>query len=138
MKKLVLTIAILVGLGTTAFAEGNSYASGFFLFNLFNSNEDEEKTTGLFENDEINELMWDNVVSAPSNSINYGGGGLFGRGKTMSGTVGSGFREGTGLFLPPVHGADQDQTPLGSGIAVLVGLGAAYALKKGIVAKNGW
>ena len=38
----------------------------------------------------------------------------------------------TGLFLPTNHGEQTDipGAPLGSGIAVLVGLGAAYALKK--------
>ena len=48
---------------------------------------------------------------------------------------GGGFRDGNDLTMPtiPNYGqtGDQDgETPIGSGIAVLVGLGAAYAMKK--------
>lgn len=37
----------------------------------------------------------------------------------------------TGLFLPQQHGADTDAngTPLGGGALLLIGFGAAYALK---------
>ena len=40
-------------------------------------------------------------------------------------------RSSSGLLLPNGHGQDNDaDAPLGGGIAVLVGLGAAYALGK--------
>ena len=62
------------------------------------------------------------------------GGGLFQRGMVSDEAYyGNSYdRTGTGLILPNGHGenTDQNSTPVGSGIAVLVGLGAAYALKK--------
>ena len=59
-------------------------------------------------------------------------GGLFGMGETRS--VDN--RDGGTLMpiVPTEHGLDGDQNgagaPLGSGLAVLIGFGAAYALKK--------
>jgi hypothetical protein len=42
-----------------------------------------------------------------------------------------GAREDSPLILPGEHGSDSDTpAPLGSGIAVLIGLGAAYAAAK--------
>ena len=81
MKKLALTIAIVLGLGLTSFAEGNQ------------------------------------------------GGGLFQRGaaKEMSN------RETGGMITPglPAHGETGNQdAPLGSGIALLLGLGGAYLVAK--------
>ena len=57
-------------------------------------------------------------------------GGLFGMGSTRGGDNEN--RDGAPMIsLPTEHGNDQDQSaPLGSGIAVLVGLGAAYAMTK--------
>ena len=79
MKKLIMTIAIVLGLGlTTSFAQG----------------------------------------------------GLFQRGNTPQGQNSN--REG-GVTTPglPGHGEPGDQpAPLGSGIAVLMGLGAAYLVSK--------
>ena len=81
MKKLALTVAIVLGLSMASFAEG---------------------------------------------------GGLFGQGQAVeesSSTIMSGNR----LGLPglPDHNQDTNQpAPLGSGIAVLIGLGAAYAASK--------
>ena len=79
MKKLVLTIAIVLGLGISAFAQG----------------------------------------------------GLFGKGETS----GSSRDEGTSLLGSkpgfPGHGSEDDNpAPLGSGAFLLIGFGAAYALKK--------
>ncbi len=79
MKKLALTIAIVLGLSMTTFADG---------------------------------------------------GGLFQRGNTPQGQNSN--REG-GVTTPglPGHGEPGDQpAPLGSGIAVLMGLGAAYLVSK--------
>ena len=80
MKKLALTIAIVLGLGLTSFA-GND-------------------------------------------------GGLFKRGATAEKADN---RVGSGVFAPglPNHGEDTNQSaPLGTGIAVLAGLGAAYLIGK--------
>ena len=83
MKKLVLTIAIVLGLGMTSFADPN--------------------------------------------------GGLFQRGNTPENTMGN--RDGEGGIvtpgLPNGHGQSGNQdAPVGSGIAVLLGLGAAYLVGK--------
>ena len=135
MKKLFLTIAILFSMTLGAFAEWTP-SSGWLFFDLFNSEENEEETNiGLFENDEANAAMWENMIEIPSFSANNGGGGLFGRGKSMYDGVGSGFRNGNGLslLLPTSHGDNGDagaDAPLGSGVVVLLGLGAAYAMKK--------
>ena len=83
MKKLVLTIAIVLGLGIGAFAQQ--------------------------------------------------GGGLFGKGETSNDARDG---EGTSLLgsgpgLPGGHGGTGDTpAPLGSGALLLIGFGAAYALKK--------
>ena len=81
MKKLVLTIAIVLGLGMTSFADPN--------------------------------------------------GGLFQRGNTPENTMGN--RDG-GTPVLPGHGLsgnqDGNEAPVGSGIAVLLGLGAAYLVGK--------
>ena len=132
MKKLALTITFLLGMTLGAFADRNSYESGWMLFNLFNSNPDEQENAnaGLFEDTEVNEMMWNNVIEAPTNMINYEGGGLFGRGKSMSTSVGSNFRNGS-LFLPTSHGDDGDASaPLGSGVVVLLGMGGVYLAAK--------
>ncbi len=87
MKKLTLTIAIVLGLSMTTFAEGNP------------------------------------------------GGGLFQRGMVDEeyygmGYYSNGLRTGNGPMLP-YHGQTENQdAPVGSGIAVLLGLGAAYLVGK--------
>ena len=64
------------------------------------------------------------VMAQPS------GGGLFQRGDEAYET--SGNRNSNAPMLPSQHGSNNDQnaSPLGSGIAVLVGLGAAYMIGK--------
>ena len=83
MKKLALTIAIVLGLSMTTFADPN-------------------------------------------------GGGLFQRGGDEGITINN--REGEGPTMPglPGHGSEtnEDATPLGSGVVVLLGLGAAYLVGK--------
>ena len=83
MKKVVLTLAIVLGLGMSSFAGNDGYTEQ---------------------------------------------GGLFGRGADISKTGDRGGMPGI-----PVHGETGDvdaDAPLGSGIAVLLGLGAAYAFAK--------
>ena len=63
------------------------------------------------------------------------GGGLFGQGQAApeesSSSVMSGNRLGGAFPGLPDHNQDNNQpAPLGSGIAVLIGLGAAYAVAK--------
>ena len=83
MKKLILTIAIILGMGTMSFAQ--------------------------FEGEVYEEA------------------GLFGKGPGL-------FRDRGEDILMPNHNLDGDQDaeeiPLGSGIAVLVSLGGAYAIAK--------
>lgn len=83
MKKLIMTIAIVLGMGTMTFAQDISAETY------------EEK-------------------------------GLFGKGGIFS-------KEGEDMPLIDFdheEGGDQDSSPLGSGIAVLMGLGAAYMVAK--------
>ena len=83
MKKLALTIAIVLGLSMTTFAENGG---------------------GLFQRGE-----------APQNS------GVFGD------------RDGEGVMTPglPGHGSGENENaPLGSGVALFLGLGAAYLVGK--------
>lgn len=78
MKKLALSIAIILGLGMTAFADGDNNNGGLF---------------------KRGAESCDNATSTRTES----------------------------LMLPGSHGQDNDQSsPLGSGVAVLLGLGAAY------------
>ena len=75
MKKIALTITFLLGMTTGAFAEWNSYDSGWNLFHLFNFNEDEQEKSnvGLFEDTEVNVMMWNDIIEAPTGLINYEG-----------------------------------------------------------------
>ena len=57
-------------------------------------------------------------------------GGLFGKGATRE-TENTYSTRGGLIDLPDVHGDSNDHgAPLGSGIAVLISLGAAYAMSK--------
>ena len=60
------------------------------------------------------------------------GGGLFGMGPQRSSYDNDQTdRTGSGLLsLPTSHNQDTDQSPLGTGALLLIGFGAAYALKK--------
>lgn len=60
-------------------------------------------------------------------------GGLFGKGPSNGVDYEYSYRENDGglLNLPNQHGSSSDETaPLGSGALLLIGFGAAYALKK--------
>ena len=88
MKKTILTIALLLGLTMTTFADG-----------------------GLFNR---------------GNNAKYGqnSGYIYFNAKDA-------VREDVATPLLPPHGSDDNEpAPLGSGIAVLIGLGAAYAVAK--------
>ncbi|GEM_PF-933413 len=91
MKKLTLTIAILLGLSLTTFADNNNQGGGLFQRGMV----DEE----------------------------YYGMGYYNNGMRT-----------TGAPMLPNHGLpenqDADETPVGSGIAVLLGLGGAYLVAK--------
>ena len=102
---------------------------------LFSNEEVNEEELGmrLFED---NQNPWDEEMDINldfSTIPGFNGGGLFGRGKSMYTGMGNGFRNGTGigLFLPGSHGAQGDsEAPLGSGVVVLLGMGAAYLVGK--------
>jgi hypothetical protein len=128
MKKLIVTIAIALSMGLTTFAQeaftgadGVAESGLFSLGTSFFSNGE----LGLFSSDYYDyEEEYEAYNYLPQNYVNNG---LFGMG---GGTLFGNTRNG-GLVLPTEHGQTTDTTaPLGSGIAVLVGFGAAYALKK--------
>ena len=59
------------------------------------------------------------------------GGGLFGKGDQRPTEYDYNLEtRGNSLLLPSEHGLETDQTPLGTGALLLIGFGAAYALKK--------
>lgn len=92
MKKLTLTIAIILGMTMTTFAEGGG------LFNRGNNARNGASGYSYFSTDGIADLRADDPLNAP---------------------------------LLPMHGETEDQdAPLGSGIAVLTALGAAYLISK--------
>ena len=129
MKKLIVTIAIVLGLGMTTFAqEAFTGADGVAESGLFNLG------TSFFGNGELGLFSsdyyydYEDEYEAYNNyPQNYVDNGLFGMGG------GSLFTRNDPMFtLPSGHGATEDTnaTPLGSGIAVLMGLGAAYLVGK--------
>ena len=81
MKKLSLTIAIILGLGMTAFAQNDNHNGGVF------QRGDEPRESGLY-------------------------------------------REDNKPMLPGHNQSGDQDAPLGSGIAVLLGLGGAYLVAK--------
>ncbi len=128
MKKLIVTIAIVLCMGMTTFAqEAFTGADGVAESGLFSLG------TSFFGNGELGLFSpdyydYEDEYEAYNNQPqNYVDNGLFGMG---GGTLFSNTRNG-GLVLPGSHGqTDDSSAPLGSGIAVLMGLGAAYTLKK--------
>lgn len=91
MKKIALTIAIVLGISFSSFAQGG----GMFGYGKTRAN--------------------DNTWSSPSwNGTNDWRNSILPL-----------------LVLPNIHGGNQDQSaPVGSGALLLIGFGAAYALKK--------
>ena len=128
MKKLIVTIAIVLSMGMTTFAQeaftGADGVAESGLFSLgtsfFGNNDDLSLFSKLNEFDE-EDLAY---INQPQD---YSENGLFGMGNIFT-------RESnSGLVLPGSHGSDSDTSadaPLGSGIAVLMGLGAAYLVGK--------
>ena len=128
MKKLIVTIAIVLGMGMTLTAQidENMYETKGGLFglgqNLFTNADDE---TFLPYGYAEEETFMPEVYSGSDDNWNAG---LFGLGDNG---LYNGTRDGSLINLPGQHGSDQDQdTPLGSGIAVLTALGAAYLVGK--------
>ena len=130
MKNLIVTIAIILSIGMTTFAqEAFTGADGVAESGLFSLG------TSFFSNDgdlslfsELNEFDEEDLayINQPQD---YSENGLFGMGNLFT-------REGdgnSGLVLPDSHGGTGDTSadaPLGSGIAVLMGLGAAYLINR--------
>ena len=105
MKKLALTIAIVLGIGLCSYAQ---YGGGLFGYGEVAVDEEEDYTSSawysLDQDEDINLGLFTNLR------------GIYKNGDTP------------GL---PNHGEDGNQdAPLGSGALLLIGFGAAYALKK--------
>ena len=93
--------------------DGDSQSFFEYLQELFTTEEDAEEAFA-FENE---------------------GGGMFGGGMFLRGATRGDqtlFSRGNGILsLPNIHGSNDDQdTPLGSGIALFLGLGGAYLVAK--------
>lgn len=100
MKKLAFTIAIVLGLGLCSYAQSGG--------GLFGYGDDQKDA----EDDEF-VMAW--YALGNDQEIDNS---LFGL-----------LRTSTGPKLPD-HNQDTNQTPLGGGALLLIGFGAAYALKK--------
>ena len=129
MKKLIVTIAIALSMGMTTFAqEAFTGADGVpesGLFSLGTSFFSNEGDLSLFS--ELNEFDEEDMAYI-NQQQDYSENGLFGMGNLFTRS-----EDNTGLVLPGSHGSDSDTSadaPLGSGIAVLMGLGAAYLVGK--------
>jgi len=102
MKKLALTIAIVLGIGLWSYAQNGG---GFFGYGAV-AEEEEETVTGsawysLDQEEDVDMGLFTNLRTT-YNKPNL-----------------------------PDHGQDENQdAPLGSGALLLIGFGAAYALKK--------
>ena len=129
MKKLIVTIAVVLSMGMTTFAQeaftgaDGVAESGLFGFgtSFFSNGE-----LGLFSSDYY-ELDDEEDVDYRNQPQGYVDNGLFGLGVGLfNGNRGNPLIPGL-----PGFGNETDQNaPLGGGIAVLVGLGAAYAFGK--------
>ena len=134
MKKLALTIAIVLGLGISTFAQGGFYysqeenteVSGLFGLGTSFFNRDNDLTF-LPNYNSFDEDTEDGYSNEPNYYYYYdGGSGLFGLGIGL-------FNNRNGGIVPSLPDFDSDEetdAPLGSGIAVLMGLGAAYLVAK--------
>jgi hypothetical protein len=128
MKNVITTIAIVLSVGMTTFAQeaftGVDGVAECGLFNLgtsfFTNSEELFLFSEYYDYDE-------EYVAYGNQPQNYVDNGFFGMG---GGTLFGNTRNG-GLVLPTEHGATDDaNAPLGSGIAVLMGLGAAYLINR--------
>ena len=128
MKKLIATIAIVLGMGMTLTAQvdENMYETKGGLFglgqNIFTNTDDEMFLPYGYAEEEAY------VPETYYGIDNFGDAGFFGMGNTLGGN-----RNGDGglMGLPTTHGSNSDtDAPLGSGIAVLTALGAAYMVGK--------
>ena len=155
MKKLVLTMAIALGMAFTANAQradidynySNDYDDGVSYYNYGDLHRiddygDRHYVGSHFNNDDENEDIFTRLGlkggSTKSRGTEYYGyegegyygGGLLGRGP-KGGDLFGGPRSGFSPLLP-AHGTngDADATPLGSGALLLIGMGAAYAVAK--------
>lgn len=152
MKKLALTIAIAF-MAFAANAQRESVGYEFESYddnNVFESYGDLHRVSSYgdchyvgshYYNDDENEDVFTKIGLVGSRSANYGtddygyggsgrriGGGLLGFGPQREGVF-----NGGGLFSPniPTHGTTEDtDAPIGNGVLLLVGFGAAYALSK--------
>ena len=128
MKKLIVTIAIVLGMGMTLTAQidENMYETKGGLFGMGqtmyeNANDEMFLPYGYAEEETF-------IPEAYTGSDDNGSAGLFGLGTTLGNRDP---QNGPMFGLPTEHGLTDDQdTPLGSGIAVLTALGAAYLVGK--------
>ena len=126
MKKITLTFAIVLGMTFGALAQNKSSTLFQNPYEGDNSQSFFDYLQELFATEEDTE---DALAIENEGGGMFGGGGMFQRGATRDYTP---FNDRTSglLNLPSIHGAEEDQTPLGSGVAVLITLGAAYLVNK--------
>ena len=156
MKKLVLTIAIVLGMTFAASAQragidydySNDNYDGVNIYNYGDMHRIEDYGDNHYvgshfiNDDEKDDILTrfglNSSISSTSRGteyygyegVGYYGGGLFGRGATPTNSMNA--LGGSGTPLLPIHGQteNQDAAPLGSGVLLFIGFGAAYALSK--------
>ena len=147
MKKLILTVAIILGLAMGSFAQNQQYIWGIFQrVGTYNYDDlyrrveiyDDDDLSHRNETDDDNDFSYFMVFDDNDGLFHSEGGGLFRRGAIY----GNGMRDGgTFSLCLPGHnfttnwnggsqGHDDELLPLGSGTLLLVGFGAAYALSR--------
>lgn len=153
MKKLVLTIAIAfmafaanaqrecVGYEFESYDDNNifenygdihrisSYGEYHYVGSRYdNSDENEDVFTKLGLTSGRSTSYATEDYGSGGSGRRYGGGGLLGHGPSREGLF-----NGGGIFSPniPAHGTTEDtDAPIGDGVLLLIGLGAAYAMTK--------
>ena len=133
MKKLILTLAIVLGMTLGALAQNNKST-------LFQNPYEGDNSQSFFEY--LQELFATEEDPEDAFAVENEGGGMFSGGRTFGGggmfqrgAIGGEQtlfnRDGGLLNLPSIHGDTEDQEgPLGSGVALLLGLGGAYLVAK--------
>ena len=115
MKKTLLTLSLALMMGFVANAQNEMWDTPV-------ESSYEVANFGMFDWDGFTELF-DQASQSSASSEWYSDFSLF--------DFGSGDRDGILDLVLPDHGLDADvNAPLGSGVLLLVGFGAAYALKK--------
>ena len=129
MKNAIITIAIVLGMAVGAFAQEESTGRTGLLGFGESFYDRDRGVFSVMEKSDIEYTDGQDRANDYTQGSYQGEGGLFGKGDGS-------FWRGTGLsspYAPGIYGSGNSQdanSPLGSGVALLAGLGAAYLAAK--------